>query len=194
MVTSWLPDKFAMTTSTANHPLELIAPFRRWPPSPLRNLVYTARWNSLIGLALALAGWAFTQGARFDAMLGPMVLTSNLVGFAIHAGLFTLRSLAPSVAPGWRARTMRLGEGLLIACCAVVGLALADALLRGHAPFGVMLHSATLAPAGLAIALSMMAVHAAGQRRLAREMQAALREQQIAEAGRLLAEARLRAL
>src|SRR5206468_9897987 len=96
--------------------------------------------------------------------------------------------------PGWRARAMRLGEGLLIACCAVLGLALADALLHGHAPFGVLLHSATLAPAGLAIALSMMAVHAAGERRLAREMQAALRDQQIAEAGRLLAEARLRAL
>jgi signal transduction histidine kinase len=197
MVTSWLPDHVnIMPTPIAAHPLELIAPFRRWRPSPMRNLVYTALWNSLIGLLLALGFRAFDPHARFAALLGTMVLSSNLVGFTIHFGLFALRRFAPSAAPGRRSAVMRICEALLIACCAVSALALADALLGGGVPFGVLLRRVSLGylPSGLAIALAMVAVLAAGERRLAREKLAARQEQQIAEAGRLLAEARLRAL
>lgn len=185
-----------MTNPTATHPLELIAPFRRWRPSLLRNLVYTALWNSLIGLGLALIGLALDPHARFAPLLGAMVLCSNLIGFTIHAGLLALRRLVPSAAAGRRSRTMRLCELLVIACCAVSGLVLADVLLSGGAPFGTLLRRISLGalPPGIAIALAMVAVLAAGERRLAREKLAARQEQQIAEAGRLLAEARLRTL
>ena len=40
------------TPARAQHPLDMFALFRRWPASIWRNLVYTALWSSLIGLAL----------------------------------------------------------------------------------------------------------------------------------------------
>jgi signal transduction histidine kinase len=181
-------------TTAGAHPLELIAPFRRWRPSPLRNLVYTALWNSLIGLALALA-WTFILDYRapFAALLGAMVLTSNLIGFAIHGALAALRRLVP----GRRSRAMRACELLLMACCVVFGLAASNAARVGADPFDAMLHADALArllPFGVAAAVLMIGVLAAGERRIARETLAAQQQEKIAEAGRLLAEARLRAL
>jgi signal transduction histidine kinase len=181
-------------TTAGTHPLELIAPFRRWRPSPLRNLLYTALWNSLIGLALALA-WTFLFAGRapFAALLGPMMLTTNLIGFAIHGTLVALRRLVP----GRRSRAMRACELLLMACCFVFGTAASEAVRGGANPFQAMLHAGTLArllPFGVAVAVLMIAVLVAGERRIARETLAAQQQEKIAEAGRLLAEARLRAL
>ncbi|QJE00815.1 histidine kinase [Massilia forsythiae] len=179
-----------------SHPLEVIAPFRRWPPSAVRNLVYTALWNSLIGLAIALFLPAFTRiSLPFAPLLARAVLTSNVVGFMVHTALILLRRLAPSA--GRRSLPLRACEILVMAVCAVLGIALSDALVLGADPFAALLQSSTLAPLlpfGVGIALLMIAVLAAGERRLARETLAAQQQERIAEAGRLLAEARLRAL
>jgi hypothetical protein len=196
-MTTTMPITPLPVPSTPAHPLDLIAPFRRWRPSPLRNLVYTGLWNSLIGVALAAASYALGQGGAFAPLLAAMVLTSNLIGFAIHAALLLLHRLAPPAIPGQRTLAIRLCEFLSMACCAVLGMALADALLAGRAPFGALLRGSALAsllPFGLVIALAMVAVLAASQRQVARDLLAAHQQEQISEAARLLAEARLRTL
>lgn len=180
----------------ASHPLELFAPFRRWPASPARDLLYTLLWNSLIGLVLALFLWTFL-GVPPVRILGGCLLTSNIIGFLIHGALALLRSVVPASRPGRRSLAMRACRLLLTLCCAVFGLALADAILGGRDPFQALLHGSRLAqtlPWAVAIALLIAAILAAGERRLAREMQAARQQEQMAEAARLLAEARLRTL
>jgi sensor histidine kinase YesM len=183
-----------MATHISTHPLELIAPFRRWRPSALRDLAYTVIWNCLVGIALALAIRVFGS-APFLPVLGASLLTSNVVGLAIHASLALLRAVVPC---GSRSPlAMRTYRVLLTFCCAVFGLALSDALLGGQDTFQRLLRGSTLVqvlPVAALIALAMVAILVAGERRLAREMQAARQQEQLAEAARLLAEARLSAL
>lgn len=183
------------THTSTTHPLELIAPFRRWPPSALRNLVYTLIWNCLVGVVLALAIWGFGR-APFPAVLGGALLTSNVIGLSIHAALKLLLRFMPSSQPDRPSLVLRACRMLLTFCCAVLGLAVSDALLGGRDPFQA-LHGGALAqllPVAVLIALVMVAILTAGELRLAREMQAARQQEQMAEAARLLAEARLRAL
>jgi regulator of RNase E activity RraA len=78
------------------HPLDTFAPFRRWRPSPLRNLVYTFVWNSIIGVALAGAALLFGSRAPLGALLAEMLLVSNVVGFLIHGMVRMLRRVAPA--------------------------------------------------------------------------------------------------
>jgi signal transduction histidine kinase len=175
------------------HPLETFAPFRRWRPSPLRNLVYTFVWNGLIGIALACAAVLFGSRAPLPALLGEMLLASNIIGFLIHGVVHTLRR----VVPGRNGPAMRTARLLLTACCAVLGMAVTDALLGGRSTFDVLLHGGPLArytPGAVVVSLLMAAVLAAGERRVAREVEAARQQEQIAEAARLLAEAKLRTL
>lgn len=184
-------------TIRSAHPIELIAAFRRWRPSPLRDLIYTALWNSMIGVALTFAALLTGSSAPFLRVLTTMLLTANMVGFAIHLTLGVLHRLVPASVPGRRSRGMLACELLLMACCIVFGIAAANALLRGRNPLDLMLHTgvvASLLPYGILSALLMVAVLAAGERRVAREVQEAQQQEKIAEAGRLLAEARLRTL
>jgi signal transduction histidine kinase len=178
------------------HPLEVFAPFRRWPPSPLRNLVYTVLWNCLLGLALALATRLLARGgAPFAQLLGPMLLAANVIGFLIHGALAALRRLAPrACGRGLVALSCKL---LLIGTCAVLGIALSNALLQGTSPLAALTPGPALAPlltCGLFVAVFMVVVQATGERRIERETLAARQQEQIAAAGQLLAEARLRAL
>jgi len=181
--------------AAANHPLEIIALFRRWPRSTARDLVYTALWSSLVALAIALATCTLT-GTTGPLLywFGSMLLTSNIIGFLIHGMLVALRLAAPG-AFARRAWPMLLVQGVLIAGCVVLGLALADLLFRGSA--AVLQHPGKLAPllpVGVLIAFLTIAVLGTIARRQAREAEAARQQERIAEAGRLVAEARLRAL
>jgi signal transduction histidine kinase len=178
------------------HPLDMFALFRRWPASVRRNLVYTALWSSLIGVALTVF-FVFTGSTspRLE-LLGVALLTANSIGFLIHGGLAALRWLAPAAAAR-RSWLMRTCQVLLIECCAVLGFTVPDALLRGVDPVSALLRDGALAPMlpmGLLITALTMLVLATNERRLKRETAAALQQQQIAEAGQLLAEARLRTL
>jgi hypothetical protein len=181
--------------ASAAHPLEVIPLFRRWPRSTARDLVYTVLWSSLIGLAITLVICAAVGSTRpILSWLGMMLLSSNTIGFLIHAMLAALRTAAPH-AYARRAWPMVLGQGVLIACCAVLGLVLTDLVLRG--PDAFLRHPGRLPPllpAGALIAVLMITVLGLVARRRTREADAARQQEKIAEAGRLLAEARLRAL
>jgi signal transduction histidine kinase len=184
-----------MTTpaTTSMHPLDSFPPFRRWRPSPLRNVVYTFVWNGLIGVALTGAVYLFGSRPPFGAQLAEMVLASNVIGFLIHGMVHLLRRIAP----GRNSTAMRAARLLLTACCALLGMAITDAVLGGRSTFDALLHTGLLArylPGAVVVALLMVAVLTAGERRAAREIEAMRQQEQIAEAARLLAEAKLRTL
>src|SRR5471030_2214182 len=69
-----------------SHPLELIALFRRWPPSLPRDLLYTAIWSSGMALLLTAFDMLFDGGRQpLPHYLTPLLLISNLIGYLIHA-------------------------------------------------------------------------------------------------------------
>ena len=175
------------------HPLDSFAPFRRWRPSPLRNLVYTFVWNGIIGVALTCVALLFGSRAPIAALLTEMLFASNVIGFLIHGVVHVLRRIAP----GRNSTAMRAARLLLTACCALLGLAVTDAVFGGRSTFDALLHTGVMArylPGAVVVALLMVAVLTAGERRVAREIEAARQQEQIAEAARLLAEAKLRTL
>ncbi len=184
--------------SSGSHPLDLIPLFRRWPCSPLRNLVYTGVWNTLIALFLTGANLLFSsKGHGFFDLFVPVLLISNLVGYLIHGALAGFERLLG----GWpsRARGMpRLAYHVsVVTLCVLLGIAIGSALLRGFNPLYYLERSAALAPLvpfALFMALFMFLVLMAGERRLEGETLAARQGEQIAAAAQLLAEARLRAL
>ncbi|MCS0589740.1 sensor histidine kinase [Massilia norwichensis] len=189
-----------MTTNPgrAAHPLDMFALFRRWPASTARNLVYTALWSSALGVFVS--GCFILLGARvtlpIPRLLGMVLLTSNTVGFLIHGGLALLRRYFPAAAAR-RSPALRLCQMLVIEASVVIGFTVPDALLRGANPFTALLIDGALAPIlpmGIVITAITMTILAVNERRMARETATALQQQQIAEAGRLLAEARLRTL
>jgi signal transduction histidine kinase len=172
------------------HPLELIVPFRRWRPSPMRNLVYTAIWSSLVGLALTVGRLLSDRGPTPLATgVLSMLFTSNLIGFMIHGSLNALGLLAPRVRNG-RGLVPLACQLALVGACVLVGCVLHITLLE---PMHALQVGASLA-FGLAGTAFMVAVLAAGERRIERETVAARHHEQAAAAAQLLAEARLRAL
>lgn len=180
------------------HPLDMIPLFRRWPSSPLRNLVYTGIWN--VGLALCLTGAYLmfgSSGATFANYWWPMVLISNLIGYLIH--LCTLAG--DRLLGGWprRARGLprlayRIGT---TGACALLGYTLGEALLGAGDPLHLLISRQALTqvlPLAVFVALFMVVVHLSGERRIAAETQAARHREQLETSARQLAEARLRAL
>ncbi|MBD8726226.1 histidine kinase [Oxalobacteraceae sp. CFBP 13708] len=182
------------TMNYQGHLLELIPMFRRWPPSVLRNLVYTAIWSSLIALALTIlqkifSGW----NMPFAQLLFQTLVISNLIGFLIHGALrlldrYVLREKI------WLLRAM---QALAIAVASMVGIPLGNALIIGESPLRFFQYSATLIfllAFGMMTAMVMVIVLSADERRMRRETESVRQQEQIAAAGRLVAEARLRAL
>jgi sensor histidine kinase YesM len=120
-------------------------------------------------------------------------VASNTIGFLIHGMMHALRRIAP----GRNSPAIQAARLLLTGCCALLGMAITDAVMGGRGTFDTLLHTGVparyLAAAGI-VALLMAAVLAAGERRAARELEAARQQEQVAEAARLLAEAQLRTL
>ena len=178
------------------HPLEVLAPFRRIRASPLRNLVYTFVWNCLIGLALAAAEqWLAGRPGPFGPRLAVMLVGANVVGFLIHGALYGLRRFAPLAVSGkgWRPR---LAQMAVSGIGALLGIALMRVVLSNAHPLDVLRSGPmiTIAVYAVGTAIIIRLVLFAGERRIERETQAARQQEQIAAAGRMLAEARLRAL
>ena len=178
------------------HPLEVLAPFRRIRASPLRNLVYTFVWNCLIGLALAAAEqWLAGRPGPFGPRLAVMLVGANVVGFLIHGALYSLRRFAPLAVSGkgWRPR---LAQMAVSGIGALLGIALMRVVLSNAHPLDVLRSGPmiTIAVYAVGTAVIIRLVLFAGERRIERETQAARQQEQIAAAGRMLAEARLRAL
>ncbi|NHZ43413.1 sensor histidine kinase [Massilia aquatica] len=183
---------------TSSHPLDAIPLFRRWPCSPWRDVLYTGIWNFLIAVFLTAANTLF-KGQRhgFLDFFGPTLVTSNVVGYLIHAVL----SGGDHVLRGWPSRLTGLPRVLYfvatVGLCVVAGIAIGNGLLNGVNPLRYLTGGVDLAPLlpfALFAALIMVAVLVSGERRIATETLAARQGQQIASAAQLLAEARLRAL
>lgn len=182
----------------SSHPLDLIPLFRRWPDSPLRNLLYTGVWNTLIALFLAAANKLFGgSGASFLSYFVPMLVISNIVGYLIHAAL----TLGGWLMRGWPSRAPAPARTAyhiaVVGVCVVAGIATGNALLRGENPLRYLSRLGTLEPLlpfALAMAIFMLVVFIAGERRLASEKVAARQREQIATTAQLLAEAKLAAL
>lgn len=182
------------TERVRSHPLELLPLFRRWPSSPIRNLVYTALWSSMIGVVLTVVQALFGRASLpFSRMLFFTVVVSNLIGFLIHGVLQLIESCVRRE-HSWLFRAAQL---LAIAAVSVVGIPLGNALLLGRNPLHFSRYSdawSILLVFGILTAVLMVLVLAAGERRMRREAQALRQQEQIAAAGQLVAEARLRAL
>ena len=182
------------TLRERGHPLELIPLFRRWPPSLVRNLAYTAIWSSAIGLILTVLQMMFGSWHISPwRLLCYTLFISNFIGYLIHGSLQLIERYIPSD-NRWLRRAAQL---LAVAGAGVFGIPFGNALLNGKSPMRFYQYNATLAVllafAGI-MAMFMVLVLAAGERRMRREAQAARQQEQIAAAGRLVAEARLRAL
>jgi signal transduction histidine kinase len=150
-------------------------------------------WNGLVGVALTGALVLIGSRAPRATLLTEMLLASNIIGFLIHGTVHLLRRIAP----GRNSTAMRAARLLLTACCALLGMAVTDAVLGRGSTFDALLHMGIMArylPAAVVVALLMVAILTAGERRVAREIEAARQQEQIAEAARLLAEAKLRTL
>lgn len=182
----------------ASHPLELIPLFRRWPVSHLRNVVYTGIWSGSLGLVMASISMALDGGRQpAAAYLAPVFVISLIIGYLVH-GASVLGNLLFDSWPRRAAGPLRLlYHVVLVGACVVLGIALGLFLLKGLNPLKYLLDSRSLSE-GLVFAVVfgslMYAVRVSGERRNAREMAQARQNEQIAAAGRLLAEARLRAL
>jgi len=181
-----------------SHPLEVIPLFRRWPVSRGRNFIYTVIWSSGIGLVLALASMILDLGRHpLLFYVAPVLLMSNIIGCLVHGASLAGNALLD----GWprRARGLPrvLYHVLLVICCVVLGISIGLTLLNGRTPMFYLMDSKALSEA-LLIAVGagvlMYAVRISGEKRIARETAQARQNEQIAAAGRLLAEARLRAL
>jgi sensor histidine kinase YesM len=182
----------------ASHPLEMIPLFRRWPVSHLRNLLYTGIWSGALGLVLGVISMAVDGGRQpVASYLAPVMLISLIIGYLVH-GTSLLGNLALRHWPRRATGLPRLLYHLvLVGGCVVLGIAFGQYLVSGQNPWLYLKDSRTLQE-GLVFALIfgslMYAVRLSGERRVEREMAQARQNEQIAAAGRLLAEARLRAL
>jgi sensor histidine kinase YesM len=185
-------------TQAAPHPLDLIPLFRRWPPSRLRNLLYTVIWSSGLGTLLAFAQLTVAHPRQaLSSYLWQMLLISNIIGLLIHGASITGDRLL-----GGRQRRLAgwqrfLYYGLLVGSCVVAGIALGVAILSRGSPWRYLASSGALGESLLIAAgfgLLMYVVRRAGDQRIERETREARQNEQIAATAQLLAEARLRAL
>ncbi|MES2299685.1 MAG: sensor histidine kinase [Pseudomonadota bacterium] len=180
----------------AAHPLEIIAVFRRWPPSALRDIVYTFVWNSLIAFAV-LAAYCIFDDLSLASGWWPFLLISNIIGFLIHTSLTMLERVLrgwPSRARGWRRTAYTIA---VCGACVMVGTVVGIALLRGANPLRYFANAAMLwqiLPSAAITAAVILLVLGAGERRLRNEATLARHQEQVAQTARLLAETRLRAL
>ena len=176
-----------------SHPLEAIALLRRWPPSPLRDLLYTGMWNTIIALLLASIGMMFDSGTHgFSAYFLPTLVIAQITGFLTHASLLALDRLSGGKdrLHGARRRLYRLG---VVAVCACAGIMAGMALLQGGNPFTAVQVQRVL-PFALFGSVILWVVLVAGERRAAADLQLARQGELVAKAATALAEARLAAL
>jgi signal transduction histidine kinase len=75
----------APMTRFEDHPLEIIPWARRFPPSPLRDLVYTLIFNLLFAAVFTLFALLFTPKSQWSAIAWANVVFANCIGFVIHA-------------------------------------------------------------------------------------------------------------
>ncbi|QYF93396.1 histidine kinase [Massilia sp. PAMC28688] len=183
---------------TASHPLDLLPLFRRWPPSLLRDLIYTGLWNALLAFLIVLASrFLNARPTSFWQDLYPALIISNIVGYLVHACLVA----GDRLLNGWPLRAGPLAVLLyfvgVVGMCAMIGISLGTALIKGVSPLHYLANPSSMASLmrfAAVVAVIMFIIFVAGERRIARETLAAQQREQMANAAKLIAEARLRAL
>jgi len=182
----------------AVHPLEMFPLFRRWPASPLRDLVYTGIWSSMLALFLAVAGRMFTRSAEpFWDNLYPVLFISNLIGYMIHAATTSSYYLLGDKVRNLSGVPRMVYYITLVSTCVVLGMFVGTGILRGVNPLDYLTRVSavmTVLPFAVLAAAVMFIVYASGERRVAADLLAAQQKEQIASAAQMLAEARLRSL
>lgn len=172
--------------------------FRRWPASPLRDLVYTGIWSSMLALILVVAGRLFSRSvAPFWEQFYPVLFISNLIGYMIHASSTCGYYLLGDAVRNLRGVPRMVYYIALVSTCVVLGMLIGTGILRGVNPLQYLLHASTVftvLPFAVLAAAIMFIVYASGERRVASEVLDAQQKEQIANAAQLLAEARLRSL
>ncbi len=98
------------------HPLEIIPFFQRFPPSPVRSIVYTFIWNSLFAVFFTLLSRIFIPESPVLRTFGTCMLIANCIGFLIHFAFALLRRWVDV----WRARQ---GAGVITVYYALVSVA-----------------------------------------------------------------------
>lgn len=180
------------------HPLEVFAVFRRWPASPLRNLIYTVIWSSMLALMLVVAQRMLTHSAEpFWYDFYPVLFISNLIGCMIHGTTTAGNYLFDGRLRAMRGLPRMVYYLVLVSTCVVLGILVGTAILRGVNPLQYLARLSTVMtvlPFAVLAAVIMFIVFASGERRVAGEVLAAQQKEQIANAAQLLAEARLRSL
>jgi signal transduction histidine kinase len=179
------------------HPLDFLPFSERWPRSTLRSIAMTSVWSMVMGLIIsAIQIMYFRHGRLVDIVL-PTIVIGNIVGFTVHGGLVCIGVLLR----GWPYRQKGLVRSVyyvfLVSALAVLGIALGNAVLQGRNPLHYVDNLAFLAnvwPFALAMALLMLVMTTAGQRRAQAEVQRLRQREEMTATAQLLAEARLRAL
>lgn len=180
------------------HPLELIPFFRRWQPSPRRDLLYTIIWSSLIGVVLtACVRLLSNDDTTLVQRLWSLLLMSNLVGLIVHGGSLACNLLLND----WPRRARGLPRFLfnlaLMAIAVLLGVVLGNAIWNRSNSLHLLTNRAVVIQClviAAFVALLMYMVRRAAERRHAVAMEAARQKEFAAASARLLAEARLRAL
>ena len=72
--------------TVSSHPLEMIPFFRRFRRSVLRDIVYTAIWNTLFALFFTLLSLVVDPGAPILLVLKQTFVFAQCIGFFIYAG------------------------------------------------------------------------------------------------------------
>lgn len=176
------------------HPLELIPFFRRWPRSLGRDVLYTVIWSSGMGVAMTAIQMLLvrddTQVLRY---LLPMLLMSNLIGAAIHAGTVWSNRLLD----GWPRRAKGLPRLMfsmtLMAASVLFGVGLGNWIWKGVNPIKLVTDAVAvteLLVVAAGVALILYLVRRAADRRV----EEARQKEFAASSARMLAEVRLKAL
>lgn len=184
--------------SGSSHPLDIIPLFRRWPHSHGRDILYTGIWNTLLALFLVVIARFFNnRTGAFIEDFYPAAVVSNVIGYLIHAALFAANRLLGRWPVFSRGVPRLLVHLTLVGVCVVAGIVLGTALLKGVNPLHYLTRGVALTPLlpfAILTAVFMLGVFILGERRIASETLALRQSEQIASAGLLIAEARLRSL
>ena len=185
------------TALRGSHPLDFLPFVRRRTRTPLRRIALTSLTGMAVGMIVTIIQAAFNDHIHFSNAVVPVIVIGNTVGFTIHGGLVLLARSSR----GWSHRQTGTVRSLYyvsaVSILSVVGVGLGNAILRGRNPWHYVQHFDELAPVvpfAFAIAVLLLIMTTAGQRRAEAEVQTLRQREDMAATAQLLAEAKLRAL
>ena len=119
------------TSPMGNHPLLIIAFFRRWPRSIARDLVYTFIWNMAFALAFSAVGMLFARQATFVQMFWPNFVFAQCIGYLIHLTFAIGERVLPRIDRQPAPVRMAYYAGVPLVCV-FVGMWIASSVLGGN--------------------------------------------------------------